>query len=614
MRTVILGLDAFDPFIFERLHEQGRVPNLSRFVEEGAYARFEVADPPQSEVSWTSIATGLNPGSHGIFDFVHRDPATYTPIVSLLPTKEGLTGTQFVPPSTARTIFDQAAAKGYRATSLWWPATFPARPQSPVRTIPGLGTPDILGRLGVGTFFTTDPDRVGDEGKIPVRLLSSDGKDRYRGHLEGPVRKKLRGTESTVRVLEVERTSDDRATISLEDQRVELKVGEWSPILELSFKMGLFFSVRALTQVIVTQLDPEIALYVLPLQIHPLKSPWRYGTPGSFVKESWKMRGPFLTLGWPQDTTALEEGYVDETHFLALCKSIVDRREQVFMYHLDRFEEGVLGAVFDTLDRVQHMFLRQRPDVVEEWYVRLDQLVGRVEQRLAARGMSNETRLLILSDHGFSTFDNKVHLNRWLIKQGYLATKENEESGTLKTVDWSRTRAYALGLNSVYVNLRGREGKGIVNEQEKAELVNELCNELQRWRGPDGEMVVVQALTQQEAFDGPLSGHGPDVVVGYAPGYRASQQTGLGKWEANAVEENRDRWRADHCMAAPSVSGVIFATHDLLRDFPHPSYRDVPALAIDALPDASGASPPPGGVKPEDEKLIEERLKGLGYL
>ena len=92
MHTLILGLDAFDATTFEQLSEQGKLPNLTEYVEAGRYARFEVANPPQSEVSWTSIATGLNPGGHGLFDFVYRDPATYHIGVSLLPTRRGFAG------------------------------------------------------------------------------------------------------------------------------------------------------------------------------------------------------------------------------------------------------------------------------------------------------------------------------------------------------------------------------------------------------------------------------------------------------------------------------------------------------------------------------------------
>src|SRR4030067_1364950 len=150
MRTILIGLDAFDPAFFEQLHSKGKTANLSKFVDAGGYARLQVTDPPQSEVSWTSIATGLNPGGHGLFYFVHRNPASYGLQVSLLPTQRNLLGLQFVPPHSARTIFDEAVSGGEPATSLWWPASFPARLAQPVRTIPGLGAPASLGPPGGG--------------------------------------------------------------------------------------------------------------------------------------------------------------------------------------------------------------------------------------------------------------------------------------------------------------------------------------------------------------------------------------------------------------------------------------------------------------------------------
>ncbi|MFW6042504.1 MAG: alkaline phosphatase family protein [Chloroflexota bacterium] len=618
MRTVIIGFDAYDPTIFERLCAQGKLPNLARYAAPDdypstAYERFSVTDPPQSEVSWTSIATGLNPGGHGIFDFVHRDPATYALSVSLLTMKEGLGGTTFAPPYTARTVFDYATSQGYPATMLWWPAMFPARRGSPVRTLPGLGTPDLLGRLGVGTFFSNDPARAGEQGKIPVRILGEAGKNRFKGAVEGPSRKKGSAVEPMEQSFELERTGKHSARLTIGKQRLNLRMDEWSPIVELSFRTSLFFSVRAVTRVILTSLDSEVALYFLPLQIHPLKSPWPYGTPGGFVKESWNTSGPFLTLGWPQDTTALEEKRIGEEHFLELCQTIVADRERVLTHHLNHFQEGILGCVFDTLDRVQHMFLRSRPDLVDEWYMQFDQLFGRIEQRLAARGLSDKTRLIVLSDHGFTGFDYKVHLNRWLVDEGYLYARDNGDRGELSQVDWSRSKAYAIGLNSIYLNLAGREGQGIVSAAEKEQLARELSDRLQQWRGPDGLPVVARVQRQEEAFDGPLAAYGPDLVVGYAPGHRASQDTGLGKWGAESITTNHDQWAADHCMDASAVPGVIFANQGLLANFSNPSYRDIPALAADAAPDDSGSEPPPTQVH-DDEKALEERLKGLGYL
>jgi predicted AlkP superfamily phosphohydrolase/phosphomutase len=616
MHTLIIGLDAFDPTIFERLYEQGRVPNLGKYVQEKGYAPFAVSNPPQSEVSWTSIATGLNPGSHGLFDFVHRNPATYAAYPSLLPKEKGFLGGRFVRPFNARTLFDQAVGRGYPATTLWWPATFPAKPQSPVQTLPGLGTPDLLGRLGVGSFFTNDGgDKARQEGKIPVGILERQGTGRFAGIVAGPVRKKLfGGAETTAVEFELEQTGEETAVLTIDGQRIALQVGRWSNILALSFKIGSLFSAQAITQFILTQLEPDVSLYALPLQLHPRHSPWPYGTPGRFVKESWDNCGPFLTLGWPQDTTALEEGLISDEQFLALCEAIEAARLRVLLHHIDNFKEGVLACVFDSLDRIQHMFWRERPDIIEAWYEKLDGLVGVVAARLQERGLKDNVRLLIVSDHGFTNFDYKVHLNRWLLEQGFMTSQEKGANGTIKQVDWSQSRAYALGLNSIYLNLHGREGEGIVLPENKEALRDELCRALSQWRGPDGRPVVQRAAPGGQVFDGPLSSYGPDIVVGYAPGYRASQETGLGNWQGESLLPNHDHWSGDHCIDPAAVPGVIFTNPNLLRNFPAPSYRDIPAIAIDAAPDGGDSTPPPTIDAGEDEKVIEERLRGLGYL
>ena len=613
MQTLILGLDALDPTLFEQLSASGRLPNLTQYVESGGYARFAVANPPQSEVSWTSIATGLDPGGHGIFDFVQRDPATYGLSLSLLPTKRRFGAIQFVPPCTVPTIFDQAVREGFPATVLWWPGTFPARPGSPVHTLPGLGTPDLLGRWGVGTLFSTNSDLADEKRKTAVATLHQRGKNRYTGRLSGPIRKKRGGTQESAVELQLDLTGDKSARLAISGQATDLIEGVWSPILEVSFKLGFFVSVRALTRVILTQVRPDVNLYALPLQLHPLHSPWPYATPRAFVKRTWQACGPFLTVGWPQDTTALEEQCITDDQFLALCQSILDTRERILMHHLQRFREGILACVFDSLDRIQHMFWHDRPDIVESWYVQLDALVGRVEEHLAVQGQ-DQTRIVIVSDHGISAFDYKVHLNHWLVEHGYLATKENGESGSLQQVDWSQSQAYAIGLNSVYLNLAGREGEGCVPASQRKELISKLRRELLAWQGPDGRPVIQQAPERREVFTGPMAAYGPDVVVGFSPGYRASSQTALGEWERTSIEPNRDHWRADHCIAPQAVPGVLFSNQDL-SNFPHPSYRDIPALTIGTALGPNDSAPPPSSHSDdEDHKIVEERLRSLGYL
>ncbi len=613
MHVLILGFDSFDPKIFEHLSAQGKLPHLTKLAEQGGYARLQVSDPPQTEVSWTSIATGLDPGGHGIFDFVHRDPSTYTPYLSLLPTKRAFGGIHFVAPHNAHTLFDEIARQGYPATTLWWPATFPAKLQSFVHTLPGLGTPDIHGRLGVGTCFTTDTSLPTEAKKTTIRMLHKRGKDHYCAQIEGPATKKGDSTQPLLTSFELMLSEDDGSDLILNNQKIRLTLGKWSPIIEVIFKIHPLLKIRALTKAILTQIVPDICLYFLPLQIHPLTSPWRYATPPSFPKRLWKVCGPFLTLGWPQDTTALEEGFINDEQFLDLCLSIHNTRACILEHLISNFREGILAAIFDCLDRIQHMFMGTRQDVIEDWYMRLDHLVGKIAPYLSSPNM-HPPRLFILSDHGFTDFRYKVHLNRWLIEMGYLSPKEKNKMGGLEGVDWSRSQAYAIGLNSIYINRQHRESQGTVNRELYPELVFSLKERLEGWLGPEGKPVVQRVLTKEEAFHGPFSEHGPDLVIGYSPGYRASAETGLGKWKEEAIEPNHDHWGADHCVNSHCVPGVLFSNHPL-QEVSNPSFRDIPALVLGKTLDHTTFKPPPEIPLPdEDQKMLEERLKSLGYL
>ncbi len=608
MRTVMLGFDSFDPVQFERLYESGKAPNLAKYADAGGYSRLEVCSPPQTEVSWTSIATGVDPGSHGIFDFVHRDPLTYIPYVSILPTRQSKVGEQFLPPYTTKTLFQEAAEMGYPAAALWWPALFPARPDIPMDTIPGLGTPDIRGQLGVGTFLTTEPV---EKKKVRVAKLESDGKGRYKGHLEGPQTKTKTGVQAILLPLTLDVIDSSSAKLNIGKQTLELRLGHWSPIFELQFQAGFGMTVHAITQVILTGLKERVSLYFLPLQIHPLHSAWHYATPSAMVKDAWKNAGPFLTLGWPQDTNALEDGCISDDQFISLCESIFASRQAVFFRRLDQFKEGVLACVFDCLDRVQHMFLRQGEDRARQWYAKLDEFVGQVQQRMDQLGL-DKARLLVLSDHGFRPFEHKVHLNHWLAEHGYLSAPKFTNGADLSSVDWEKSRAYAVGLNSLYLNLEGREGRGSVQLSELESTLAEIKTGLLDWKDAHGNAIFSRILLKHEAFNGPYTKFGPDLVLGYAPRFRASAETGLGKIGAVSLETNRDHWGADHCIDSNMVPGVIFSNRSL-QDMPGLSFRDIPFLALGKHLDQSYIKPPSQSGS-HGQKDLEERLKGLGYL
>lgn len=606
MKTIILGFDSFDPVVFEDMAGQNKLKNLSKFVEAGGYSRLEVCSPPQTEVSWTSIATGADPGGHGIFDFVHRDPSTYAPYVSILPMKKTAMGEQFVPPYIAKTLFEEAAEMGYPATALWWPAMFPARPELPVNTLPGLGTPDIRGQLGVGTLFSTEDEK---KSKTIVTRFESVGKGRYKALLNGPTVKGKSGLESATLEVLLDVIDSNSAQITLDDKQINLQVGEWSEIVEIKFKAGFLFNIHAITRLILTNLNGVVRLYALPLQIHPLHALSHYASSKSFAKNLWQNVGPYLTLGWPQDTTGLEDGCIDDAQFLALCDMVFERRKQIFFHLLDNFKEGVLGSIFDDLDRVQHMFYHNRLDVAQSWYEKLDSFVGDVSQRVEKWG--GKYNYLVMSDHGFTTYQYKIHLNRWLLENEYLVLK-NANSGDLSAVDWSQTKAYAVGLNSIYLNIVGREGSGFVAATDIENLLAEIQQKLINWNGPDGKQVIERVRLKHEVYNGPYTRLGPDLVIGYARGYRASSETGLGKIPEALIERNHDHWGADHCVDSDVVPGVIFANRDL-QNFGGISFRDIPFLAIGKHLDQSHIKPP-SQIGGGSQKDLEERLKGLGYL
>jgi predicted AlkP superfamily phosphohydrolase/phosphomutase len=609
MNTILLGLDAFDPQIFENLSAQGVLPALTKFAEQQHYSRFAVSAPPQSEVSWTSIATGLDPAGHGMFDFVHRNPANYSLFVSLLPTRQTRLGTEFARPHESHTLFDEAIQQGYPATSLWWPATFPARLDSPVRQISGLGTPDIHGRLGVGVgyYYGETPQQA--DAKIPVENLEKKAGDSFSGNLAGPAQKKSDSAPSASSAFELSFQDAGRARLTLGKQTIDLTLGQWSPILEVKFKMGFMVSVHAVTRAILTRGLPEPRLYFLPLQIHPLHPMWRYATPRGLVKDAWSASGGYLSLGWPQDTTALEEGWLSDAQFLALCEEIFETRRRVFMHNLENYREGVLAVVFDTLDRVQHMLQHQRPDIIEKWYTKFDRVAGEVIARVEQ--MPSKAQLLVVSDHGFAEFDTKVHVNRWLEEKGYLATKPETES-SLENADWGKTQAYALGLNSLYLNLKGREGQGRVPSDQIGDTLENLQRDLLAWHTPDGRAVFNSVRRSSELHTGPYAELAPDLILGFKRGFRASAETGLGKWKSTSLEENRDHWRADHCIDSDLVPGVLFSNQGF-KGVSQPSYRDFPQIAIGMTPKAN-ATPPRSDLNTEEQSDLEERLKGFGYL
>jgi hypothetical protein len=169
-----------------------------------------------------------------------------------------------------------------------------------------------------------------------------------------------------------------------------------------------------------------------------------------------------------------------------------------------------------------------------------------------------------------------------------------------------------LGLNSIYLNLQDREGQGSIHPQQAESQLREIRDQLMNWEGPGGEPVVADVATRSEALHGALAEYGPDLLVGYSAGFRASSQTGMGSWAGESIERNRDHWGADHCIDPSIVPGVLFSNRGL-AGLASPSFRDIPMLATGRALEGSDDPAPPPSYSEEDQAVVEERLRSLGY-
>jgi predicted AlkP superfamily phosphohydrolase/phosphomutase len=197
-------------------------------------------------------------------------------------------------------------------------------------------------------------------------------------------------------------------------------------------------------------------------------------------------------------------------------------------------------------------------DAIRNCYMKLDGVVGEV-----LAGLKEGDTLIVLSDHGFGTFRRAAHINSWLKANGYLKLKKDQArpgGELLKDVDWSSTKAYAIGFGAIYINQKGREGKGLVEPGSETEnLKTEIAEKMRGWSDDQyNEPVVKNVYKREEIFWGPYAGQMPDLYVGFNPGYRASWQTALGAVPEALLEDNLKKWSGDHLFDPKSVPGVLF--------------------------------------------------------
>ncbi len=593
-RVVILGFDGMDPVLADRFIRQGKLPNLAQLRDKGTFRPLRTTFPPISPVAWSTFQTGVNPGKHNIYDFLARDLNSYLPFLSSAqisePKRRLRVGKYNIP-------LGKPEIRGLRRGIPFWhwlgkagifcsvirvPVTFPPE-KFPGVLLSGMCVPDLKGSQGTFCFCTT---RASD-GKFReggVRVAMEREGSVFRSYIPGPDDPLAGKSGGELRVafeLRPDRTGN-QARFEVDSQRFTLKVGEYSEWLPVKFKAALGFSARGICRFYLKQMSPEVEVYVTPVNIDPGRPDLPISHPITYSIYLAKLFGPYATLGLAEDTWALNEEVLDDQAFLAQAYGNHEDRERMLFDALEKTPEGLCACVFDTTDRVQHMFWRyleedhpaarhvprdQRPNVIEELYRRMDDLVGRVMKQI-----DEKTLLLVVSDHGFKSFARCVNLNAWLHQNGYLALQagKSESGDWFQDVDWSRTRAYTMGLNGLYLNLKGREREGVVEPGAESEsLKQELRRKLEGLADPASGGVSITGMFDCEAvFAGPYLDNAPDLIVGYGEGYRASWDSVTGRVTGQVFEDNTKAWSGDHCIDPRLVPGVLFSNRKFAEEKP----------------------------------------------
>lgn len=611
-RLIIVGLDGQDPNLTDRFMREGLLPNFKKLTKAGSYRRLRTTFPAISPVAWSSFSTGTNPPRHNIFDFLDRDRRTYLPVLSS--TRVGRVR-RFLRLGRYRIPLERPELRLLRKSKPFWSILGEHRVWSTVLRIPvtfppdkfygaelsAMCVPDLLGTQGTFLLFTTRPagTRFKEGGiRIPVEIEN----DRIDTRVQGPentLRSDSAPLELPIRI-RLDR-SKRLAEVDLDGTRLELVPGRLSDWVTLRFPAAPAITVSGITRLLVTEMEEHFSLYMSPINLDPEKPAMPISHPPYYSAYLAKRIGAFSTLGLAEDTWALNEGVTDEATFLQQTYDIDRERQDMFFSALDRLRRGTLVCVFDATDRIQHMFWRyidkghpatrgkaesRHRDAIRDLYVHNDKLVGRVMDQLGDRDL-----LMVLSDHGFSSFRRGVNLNGWLRQEGYLALKDGADPHAewLRDVDWSSTRAYCLGLTGMFLNMKGREASGIVGAgDEAARLKAEIAGKLNGLRdGGTGEVGIREVFDTSALYAGPYLENGPDLLIGYNAGYRTSWDCATGVVGGPIFEDNVKAWSGDHCIDPRLVPGVLFCSRRV--DTEEPALIDIAPTALRLF----GIEPPP---------------------
>jgi predicted AlkP superfamily phosphohydrolase/phosphomutase len=605
-KVIVLGFDGMDPGLAEQMMDAGELPAMAVLRQAGGYRRLATSIPPQTPVAFASFITGADPGVHGIFDFIHRNPEKQCePMFSAAGMSLGCGYWHVGDYKLQLTVwpFSHQAPHPelYRHGIPFWdyldeagvptcvyeiPSNFPPSPSKHGRhrSLAGLGTPDMLGTYGTYQHFAENgPYRPREEGGgMRSRLVFKN--QTASAKLIGPTNTFLDKPEPAAIAFLVHRDREaNAALIEIQEHKLMLKAGQWSPWVRVQFDFRMPSFVpnehqHGICRFYLQEVAPIFRLYATPVNIDPTDPALPISVPEKFVSQIAAENGLFYTAGFQEDHKALSNKVFTDEEYVQQTDLVLDERMELLDYALRHFQDGLLFFYFACTDLQAHMFwwdtdekhpvrssddARKYHEHVKSLYQKMDRVLGDILKRYG-----DQATVIAMSDHGFAHFSRQFNLNTWLRQEGYVQPAGC--TSLLTDADWSRTRAYGLGLNSLYLNLKGRERDGIVDPgMQREALLRELVEKLEAVRDVDGRPVIRKVYRTDQAYHGPYARLAPDLIVGYHRGFRSSWDTSLGTLTPDVLSDNEEAWSADHCLAAEDVPGVLFANQSIPMEGPN---------------------------------------------
>ncbi len=634
-RLVVLGIDGMDPDILAEVMQAypERMPNFRWLIEQGnGIKSLGTSTPPQSPVAWSNFITGMNPGGHGIFDFLHRDPVTRIVIPSTTKSEEASSielpgpwiiplGGESTPTRTGESFWSILNRHGIDADIWRMPANFPVEPSKGL-SFPGMLTPALDSAYGEASFYTTNPTLAAT---LQAAHKSIAGKINTLSENEGVINTSLRGPTQVFKHYEdadknysrlpitvwVDRKSK-AAAFELGGKTVVLEAGDWSEFIDVDFEMLPLgtMNLSGICRIYLRSIEPEVEFYVSPVNLSPTSPPTPVSEPDSASVELAEAIGPYYTQGMAEDVNALKNEILTDAEFMRQVELVYNERRDMLDYALDVYtaddEGGLLFFYFSTVDLTCHMMWRHfdasHPahdpaiaaqdsswwsgregttwkDTVHDLYLKMDPVLGRIRERLG-----DDVTLIVMSDHGFAPYRREFDLNTWLYENGYLVLHEGQSKelpegapGFTKqvlyvpgVVDWSKTRAYGIGFNGLYLNMKGREGdnpetgedeSGIVASADAKALLAEIKGKLEAIVDEKtGVKPILRCDIATEVYTGARVSEAPDMLVGFNAGYGNSDPASTGRITNAILQDNTGgTFNGSHLMAPDVVSGILIS-------------------------------------------------------